>query len=522
MGGRRGAIVDLADLSIIPRILFATDGTITHILEAYAREPIDLVRLASSMDADRRERRDLRIEDGEKVLRRRSLLQGRYSGRTFVHADSLVAVDRLPDAVADELLETGTSLLKLLARHRVGSFRETIAEWEDRNERIAGYFGDDPTEVQVARTYQIVVGGRPVAWVTETFPRNSFGDRQDSGPDEPVGSTAVASRQPAAARAERVGTGSTGSPGPPPAVVIVSGGGRGIGRSVALVLAAAGHPVCVNDTGVGVDGQDPDPGPACSVVEEIRESGGRAWATIVDARTPAGARRVMAGTEAWAERSPTVLVHAAGTLRDGMVHKAADDDWAEVLGSHLSVAVELTRVMSGPIRDQRWGRIVYVGGAAGLVGSVGQAAYDVAKAGLFGLTRAVSLEMAGRDVCVNYVAPFACTRMTDSIPPVTDRLRDYLRTAGQATPADVAPLVAWLCSGDAAGISGQVFGARGAEIAIWSQPRPAVRLVREEGWDASTLTARARPGFARHLTPLESEFDLFGGPPVPVAGRRPA
>ena len=524
MGGRRGAIVDIRDLSIIPRILFATDGSITHILEAYAREPIDLVRLASSMDADPDERRDLGIDDDERVLRRRSLLQGRNSGRTFVHADSVVAVDRLPRAVVDDLLETGTSLLKLLSRHRVGSFRETIAEWEDADERIAGYFGDDPAESQVARTYQIVVGGRPVAWVTETFPRNSFGGPpQRFGPDDPPGSaTTDRPSQPVAAEGLSIGTGRNGSPSTPPPVVIVTGGARGIGRSVALELAAAGHPVCVNDTGVGVDGGHPDPEPACSVVEEIRRNGGRAWATAVDARTPAGARRVVSGAEAWSGRCPTVLVHAAGTLRDAMVHKATDDDWAEVLGSHLSVAVELTRVMAGPIRAQRWGRIVYFGGAAGLVGSVGQAPYDVAKAGLFGLTRAVALEMAGRDVCVNYVAPFACTRMTTSIPPVNDRLRDYLRTAGQATPDDVAPLVAWLCSAEAAGISGQVFGGRGAEIAIWSHPRPSASLVQEEGWDAPTLTARARPGFARHLTPLESEFDLFGGPPVPVAGRRPA
>ena len=79
-----------------------------------------------------------------------------------------------------------------------------------------------------------------------------------------------------------------------------------------------------------------------------------------------------------------MLVHAAGVLRDRMLHKASDADWSEVLAVHLNVAVELTRVMAGPIRTGRWGRIVYVGGAAGLVGSVGQASYDVAKAGCSG------------------------------------------------------------------------------------------------------------------------------------------
>jgi len=154
----------------------------------------------------------------------------------------------------------------------------------------------------------------------------------------------------------------------------------------------------------------------------------------------------------------------------------------------------------------------------GLVGSVGQAAYAAAKAGLFGLTRAVALEMAGRDVCVNYVAPFAFTRMTESIPPASEQLRDYLRAAPAATPSDVAPLVAWLCSPSAAGTSGQVFGARGAEVALWSQPRPVVRLVDTNGWSAASLT-EARAGLHAQLVALKSEFDLFGGPPVPVTGR---
>jgi NAD(P)-dependent dehydrogenase (short-subunit alcohol dehydrogenase family) len=296
---------------------------------------------------------------------------------------------------------------------------------------------------------------------------------------------------------------------------IVTGGGRGIGRAVALALAGEGHAVCVDDTGVDLDGRTPDSGPAAAVAAEIVAAGGHALAVGIDARTRAGAEELVAAAETWAGAPPSGLVHAAGTLRDAMVHTSSDDDWSEVLGSHLSVAVELTRAMAGNLRRGGYGRIVYVGGAAGLVGSVGQAAYAVAKAGLFGLTRAVALEMAGRDVCVNYVAPFAFTRMTESIPPVTDRLRDYLRSAPAARPEDVAPLVAWLCSPAATGISGQIFGARGAEVALWSQPRPEVALVDPAGWSVAALAA-ARDRLAAHLVPLESEFDLFGGPPVAV------
>jgi NAD(P)-dependent dehydrogenase (short-subunit alcohol dehydrogenase family) len=224
----------------------------------------------------------------------------------------------------------------------------------------------------------------------------------------------------------------------------------------------------------------------------------------------------VAEVEAWAGGPPAILVHAAGTLRDRMAHKASDDDWAEVLGSHLLVAVELTRAVAPAMRAAGFGRIVYLGGAAGLVGSVGQAGYAVAKAGLFGLTRAVALEMAGRDVCVNYLVPFAFTRMTEAIPPVTEQLRDFVGHARRARPEDLGALVAWLCSDAAAGISGQVMGGRGAEVAIWAQPRPAVSWVAPAGWSAERLSTVLRPELDSHLVPLESEFDLFHAPPVAV------
>lgn len=305
-------------------------------------------------------------------------------------------------------------------------------------------------------------------------------------------------------------------------VALVTGGARGIGRAAALALAAAGHPVCINDTGVGLGGGELDPEPAEAVAAEIRALGGQALVAVQDARTPTAARELVAEVTHWAGRPPVVLVHAAGTLRDAMVHRASDDDWTEVLGSHLDVAVQLTRAMVGTIRSGRYGRVVYLGGAAGLVGSIGQAGYDVAKAGLFGLTRAVALELAGGDVCVNYLAPFAWTRMTESIPPVTDQLRRYLDWAPSARPEDVATVAAWLCSPAAAGISGQVFTVRGGELSIWSQPRPTATVVRAGGWGMQALSDQARPAFAQHLTPLESEFDLFSQPPATGPEGRPA
>ena len=174
VGRSAGPLVDLAGLGLVPRILFATDGTITHILEAYAGELIDLVRLDSSMMVDVLNRRELGIEPGERALRRLSLLRGRESRSVFVHADSVVVLDRLPEGVADDLVNTGTSLLKLLSGQRIGTFRESIGEWTGTAPNVSAYFDLGPSEVLVARTYQVVIGGRPVAWITESFPRYGF------------------------------------------------------------------------------------------------------------------------------------------------------------------------------------------------------------------------------------------------------------------------------------------------------------------------------------------------------------
>ena len=179
------------DLSLVPRILLATDGGITHILEAYAGEQIDLVRLAISTVLDPSERRHLGMGAEERALQRVSVLRGRTSGRGFVHAESLLALDRLPEQAANELEQTGASLLTLLAKNRIGTFRETVAEWEGLDRQISGRLGRSTTERLLGRTYQIVSGGRPLAWVTEHFPKAGFPSLA-GGPDEvPAGAASA-------------------------------------------------------------------------------------------------------------------------------------------------------------------------------------------------------------------------------------------------------------------------------------------------------------------------------------------
>ena len=169
-----GLVLD--NLGVVPRILLATDGTLTHILEAYAAEPVYLVKLFQAPVSDHLEREMLGLDDGERALRRIILLRGAKSDVTFVYADSVVMLDRLPAVVADGLLETDTPIGKLLFSCRAETFREIIAMGEERDPVVAAHFGIDGSGPLVFRTYQIVFEGRPVNRITEKFPKFSFPD----------------------------------------------------------------------------------------------------------------------------------------------------------------------------------------------------------------------------------------------------------------------------------------------------------------------------------------------------------
>lgn len=160
----------LGELGVVPRILLATDGTLTHILEAYADEPVYLVKLSHTFVTEPAARRPFDLADDERALRRVILLRGSKSEATFIHADSVVMMDRLPAGMADELIETDRPIGKLLAEHRAETFREILDVWEERNERIASHFDIQPLDLLLARSYRILSGGRPLAWINETFP----------------------------------------------------------------------------------------------------------------------------------------------------------------------------------------------------------------------------------------------------------------------------------------------------------------------------------------------------------------
>ncbi len=173
MTGRTAEEV-LDELGVVPKILLTTDGTLTHILEAYAAEPVYLVKLDHSFVTEPADRADYDLVGRERAVRRIILLRGSKSDTAYLFADSVVMLDRLPPPVAAGLLETDTPIGKLLFSSRAETFRRITEIGEEHDPGVAAHFdlrGDEPL---VYRTYQIVLDGQPVACITEKFPKASF------------------------------------------------------------------------------------------------------------------------------------------------------------------------------------------------------------------------------------------------------------------------------------------------------------------------------------------------------------
>ncbi len=263
-------------------------------------------------------------------------------------------------------------------------------------------------------------------------------------------------------------------------VAVVTGGGTGIGRAVALGLAAAGARVVVNDYGVSVDGRDPSSEPANQVVAEIHAAGGRAVASAESVATMAGGRAVV--DQALREFGDLhVLVCCAGILRERMIFNMTEEEWDAVIAVHLKGHFAVMRPATAHMREKKAGSIVTFTSTAGLEGSPGQPNYSAAKEGIVGLMRSTALAMAKYGVRCNAIAPTADTRMTQRLP-------DERRAQSTATPPDaIAPVVTFLASDRAAHITGQVIGVRGTDVTVYSHPAPLRTLRGADPWTAEAL-----------------------------------
>ena len=262
-------------------------------------------------------------------------------------------------------------------------------------------------------------------------------------------------------------------------VAVVTGAGSGIGRAVALGLAAAGASVVVNDHGVSVDGREPSSGPAEAVVKEIETRGGRAVPSAQSVATMAGGRAAIdAALKSFGDLH--VLVCCAGILRERMIFNMSEEEWDAVIAVHLKGHFTVMQPATRHMREKRAGRIITFTSTAGLEGSPGQPNYSAAKEGIVGLTRSTALAMAKYGVTVNCISPTADTRMTQRLP-------DERRGQAMAPPEAIAPVVTFLASERAAHVTGQVIGVRGNQVTLFSHPAPLRQLTGREPWTAEAL-----------------------------------
>ena len=295
-------------------------------------------------------------------------------------------------------------------------------------------------------------------------------------------------------------------------VAIVTGAGRGIGRGIALSLAQEGASVVVNDVGASLDGSGADTGPAQQVVDEIKKTGGKALASTLNIAEPQSADAIVkAALETFGRVD--ILVNNAGILRDRIFHKMSWSDWSDVIAVHLHGSFNMSRAVAGPFREQNSGAYVHMTSTSGLIGNFGQANYMAAKLGIAGLSRGIALDMARFNVRSNCIAPFAWSRMIGSIPAETDKEKERVARLQQMTPEKIAPLVVYLSSDGADGVSGQIFSVRNNEIFLFSQPRPIETLHAPGGWTPEAIGKQLKEKFGGALTPLERSGDVFNWDP---------
>jgi 3-oxoacyl-[acyl-carrier protein] reductase len=290
-------------------------------------------------------------------------------------------------------------------------------------------------------------------------------------------------------------------------VAIVTGSGQGLGLAYARELARQGAAVVVNDVNEAT---------AAAAVEQIEADGGRATAVVVPVGSTEAAKALVAGAlEAFGRLD--ILVTNAGILRDKSLLKMTDEDFDLVINVHLKGTFTCVREAYAYFKEHGIaGRIITIGSPTGQRGNFGQTNYAAAKAGIVGMVRTWALEMKKAGVTVNAVIPVAATAMTKTVPYFAKAVEADER--GEAMPAffrhdlgfgtadDVAGLIAYLASDEAAGITGQAIGAGGDRLQVWTHPEPATTDYRDGGWSYEALQEQGAELIGAHLQSVGEEF----------------
>jgi NAD(P)-dependent dehydrogenase (short-subunit alcohol dehydrogenase family) len=281
-------------------------------------------------------------------------------------------------------------------------------------------------------------------------------------------------------------------------VAIITGAGRGIGREHALLFAAEGAKVVVNDLGGAADGTGDDRTPAEQVVDEIRQLGGEAVANADNVADWEGGQRIInAAIDAFGDLH--VLVNNAGILRDRVLVNMTEEEWDAVINVHLKGHFIPTRFAAAYWREQtKAGQtvsasVINTSSTSGLMSNPGQSNYGSAKSAIATFTEITAKELARYGVRVNAIAPAARTRLTLATPGIGSMVAPPTEPGvfDIWDPANVSPLVAWLATAGCPA-TGKVFFVQGGRVAMFQPWTMVAEIDREDRWTVAELDVEAR------------------------------
>jgi len=299
-------------------------------------------------------------------------------------------------------------------------------------------------------------------------------------------------------------------------VAVITGAGRGIGRGEALLFAGEGARVVVNDLGGGWDGTGADPRAASQMAEEITAAGGEAVAHFEDVSEVVGADSLIRlALDTWGRLD--IVVNNAGILRDRMIFNMSVEEWDSVIKVHLRGHFLVTKAACAHWRDRAKAgesvraAIINTSSTSGILGNAGQSNYGAAKAGIAAFTYIVAMEMQRYGVTVNAIAPGARTRLTEKT------FGELSMPEGQLdplAPENVAPMVTYLASDQAAHITGQVFYVQGGLVQLYRGWEPVSEIEKGERWTPDELASRVDELFGDTPTvysPARSPLRMVAG-----------